>query len=144
MKMIAKVTLILTLLLLTCSMLVAQSTQMDRPTQLTSREYAAEFGQNVTHYYTFGAGPGDLQFFIGAEGIHGTVYVQWEILDENLKNVNGFEYFTASSEEQKIDHLTLKRKGKIMIKVKCDLQNAQEGKYHFRLSGAVDLPEANK
>jgi hypothetical protein len=143
-KMLLRITFLLSLFLLTCSMLVAQSTEMDRPTQLTSREASGEFGsQPITYYYTFEAGPGDFSFFIAAQGIGGTIYLRWEILDANLKNVNGFEYFTASSEEQKIDKFTLKGKEKILIQLKYEPQNARGGKYRFRLSGAVDLPESS-
>lgn len=139
-----KITLALIPLVLAGSMLAAQSTEMGRPTQLTSREFSADFERNVTHYYSFEAGPGELTFLIGAQSIDGSAYVQWRIYDVNLKEVNGFGYFqTGNNEEQKIDRFTLKKKEKILITVVCQRVTSRGGKYHFRLSGAVDLPESS-
>ena len=140
MKTTLKVISMMMLLLLTCSMMAAQSTEMDRPTQLKSREASAEFGpQPVTHYYTFQAGPGEFSILMGVGRMAGCSF---GVLDANYKQVGGETIWALDNEEQKIDRFTLKKKDKIVLKVACELR-AGDGtrSYHFRLSGAVDLPE---
>jgi hypothetical protein len=129
------------LLLLTWSTIAAQSKEMDRPTQLTSRETSAEWGPPpIVHYYTFGAGPGEFSILLAAGPNSGCSF---GILDANYKQIGEETIWASESEQQKIDRFTLDKKGKVVLKVSCQqwYENNRTRSYHFRLSGAVDLPE---
>jgi len=138
-----KASVVVLSVLLTCSVVAAQSTEMDRPTQLTSRDTSADWGpQPTTHYYTFEAGPGEFSILMAVRPSAGCSF---GILDANYKQVGGETIWADAGEEQKIDRFTLKKKDKIVLKVGCQqwYPNNRTHNYHFRLSGVVDLPETS-
>lgn len=112
----------------------AQSTELDRPTRLTSTETKAFVDRDVTHYYVLDAGPGEISIAMAVN--HLMTY--WKILGPDLNPVAG-DNLHASAEDQKITRLNLLRKVSLILKVENTAYTTGAGFYRFRLGGAVDL-----
>lgn len=114
----------------------AQSTEMDRPTRLSSPDASVVVDRPVTHYYAFDAGPGEITVLVAVTHL----LVNWDLLDPNLKSMTGDSLYNSGSEDQKITRITLTRKATVVLKLRSDVYSiGGGGSYRFRVGGAVDV-----
>ena len=125
----------------------AQSTQIDQPTALTSREVIVKVGGPATHYFSFEAGPGDLSFVFAAQ-LNGGAYsggsLHWTLSDENMKVLDSaYPSFGVNTEEQKIKRYHVDGKGTFVLEVTVlSLADARgTARYRIKLGGDVNIDE---
>lgn len=128
------------------SVAAAQSTEMDRPTRLSSPEASIRFDASVVHYYSFTAGPGEFTILVAAQhnSFYAAGWMHFTLYDQNMKEMQDVSLSLGTNEKQEIHRYTLSKKSNVLLKVSADNTcvcsgAANWGRYRFRLSGAIDV-----
>src|SRR5262249_15762135 len=109
---------------------VAQSREMDRPTELKSREQSVMFDSRVQHYYTFTAGPGDVRLFIAGQAFNGgAVAVSAQLYDDRLEKIGNYKMITPWPDGQDMLTNTLARRQKVVLQIIAQPTTARSGSY---------------
>jgi hypothetical protein len=120
----------------------SQSTDFSRPTPLTSVPLVLEGdgSQDISHYYSFEAGPGNILVTLDGRASKYSTNVQVRISDTN-RNELGMVYLVAgNSPSSETKRLTIPKRQRLILET-IEHQDAQMGqlKYSVNVSGAVHL-----
>lgn len=128
----------------------AQSTELDRPTRLTSREVTVRVGAPTTHYFAFDVGPGDFTILFAARldgGIYSGGAISCDLYDGDLNKLSLYvkcPNFGINTESQERTTITAQQKGTVVLAVTVlTLAEARtaNARYRLRLGGAVNIDE---
>ena len=123
----------------------AQSPELDRPTQIVSREVNVRIVDRETRYFSFEAGPGDVTLMFAAR-MDGGAYtggsIDCQLYDQNHRPMNlGLGCgFGVNSESQIVRSFSMPRRQTVILGVQVlSMVQPTAPRYRFRLNGAVNL-----
>jgi outer membrane protein len=124
----------------------AQSTEMDRPTPVTSIDTSARFDRPLVHYYSFEAGPGEFTLLTAALLTDGGVFaagnIWFRVLDGNLREIESINLSLGNTEEQKLNRYTLAQRSTVVLKIEVGtFAFSKGGRYRFRLGGIIHVTD---
>ncbi|MEP7338624.1 MAG: hypothetical protein ABI977_12870 [Acidobacteriota bacterium] len=131
--------------IVTCASVVAQSTDRDNPTKLTSPEISGivdSRSAKSNFFYSFTAGPGEVAITLDVFKTGQYASARYEIFDEDARSlVDDTGDAWTSSESRKIKRFVLSRKVSLILKITPGQiwGGGESGKFRLRISGAVDL-----
>ena len=132
----------LLLLMTAAGSVVAQSTDRDHPTPLTSAEVAGDAdGSGNEYFYSFVAGPGKVTITLDVKSSDGTVAIPYELLDKNAdKAIICCAFAQADSTGEtgrSVESAKLERRQTVILHL--TMNKIFRGTYKVRLSGATEL-----
>jgi hypothetical protein len=133
----ALITLLL-LLLLWATPALAQSTDRDNPTALSSNIIKGTgMGKKVEYFYSFNAGPGDLTLTVDLKATAGATSAEVELFDSDSKI---FYYYpnATTQNEHVVKHVSVNGKQALTLRVALD---SSAGAYTIKLGGAVEFTQ---
>jgi len=128
---------------------MAQSTDRDNPTKLTTPEISGFIdGRNAKklYYYFFVAGPGEVQITLDAQvvgGSTGVVSIRFELFDEDARKIIDGDVSPTGQgqEERQVRRFVASQKARLIMRLSPGVVwgDLESGKFRLRLSGAVEL-----
>src|SRR5450432_3629460 len=130
----------------TSSAILAQSSNRDHPTPLSSGEVSGEYrGRGGESFYSFTAGPGELTITVDVKSIDGTFAMPFELLNANgADTILCCEYAQADSPGETgraVKTVTLKRRQTVILHLTEN--KGVRGTFRVRLTGSADFPEGS-
>ena len=152
MRITAVVILTLTVLIGSAA---AQSFERDKPTKLTINEVKGVWSgndENIEHYYSFVAGPGEIKILLDyAKDSGDFCFLNAQLSDTDgriltnleINGSNSFGGMTSKNSERTVARFQLKRRQTIIIKVWVYWSGGfrASGHYKIQLEGAVSLDQ---
>lgn len=127
---------LITLLLFWVAPALAQSTDRDNPTLLSSNIIKGTgVGKKVEYFYSFSAGPGDLTLTIDLRAAAGATSAEIELFDADSKIFYFYPNATTQNEHA-VKHVNVNGKQTLTMRVALD---GSAGAYAIKLGGAVEL-----
>jgi hypothetical protein len=132
----------LLLLMAAAGSVVAQSTDRDHPTPLTSAEITGDAdGSGNEYFYSFVAGPGKVTITLDVKSSDGTVAIPYELLDKNADRAIiccAFAQADSTGETgRSVESAKLERRQTVILHL--TMNKIFRGTYKVRLSGATEL-----
>lgn len=129
------------------NILIAQSTDRDKPTSLTSNIITGGRVERENHerFYTFVAGPGEVIVKLDATPEKGFIIVEVNLFDTNAQELLSLRANTPTdASERVIKRLKLDKKQRIEMRVleknpDSSDKKTYQGRYKVELSGAIQL-----
>jgi hypothetical protein len=123
---------------------LAQSTNRDHPTRLTSDEIRGDLkGQAIEYFYSFTAGPGEVTFTVDVKSSDGTTGINFELLDRDAnKQLICCAYAQADSAGttgREVKSIKLGARQTVILHLTPFKYGT--GAYRVRITGATDLGE---
>lgn len=121
---------------------VAQSTNRDHPTRLTSDEIKGELnGEEIEYFFSFTAGPGEVTLTVDVKSSDGTTGINFELLDRNAATpLICCEFAQADSTGttgRDVKSVKLAKNQTVVLHLTPFKYG--KGTYRVRISGATDL-----
>jgi hypothetical protein len=114
-----------------------QSTDRENPTPLTSTELRKDgTGKSAENYYTFVAGPGEVQLTVAARAKQFSTGVRVDLFDADGNAVTNASVIATTTAAQEAKRFQIAKRQTIVMRIAID-ENV--GQYAVRLGGAVEL-----
>jgi hypothetical protein len=126
------------------------TTDIDKPTPLTSNEIRGKgVGEDISYYYTFNAGPGEVKVTIDGKNKGGLLSRDFgdlpdlgvEILDLDVKRLFYVDRALSKLGERKVESFQLRRRQQVIMRI---LLGKHTLDYMVRVEGPIDFSPAPK
>ncbi len=131
----------------TSSPIATPSTNIDKPTLLTSNEIRGNgVGEDVSYYYTFNAGPGEVKVTVDGKNKHIGIQritdaVAVEISDSDAKRLLYVEIEDTGIDKRKVARFQLGHRQQVIMRI---LLGEFSLDYMVRVEGSIDFSPAPK
>ena len=118
--------------------LVAQSTDPDHPTVLTSGEISMDFTkEKKKYYYTFNASVGEVKLTADAFGSYPWLQISCKVANQDFKTIQSFVWHGRNPVERYVGRVQIQQPQKIILII--DPVMASVGNLKLRVEGAVSF-----